>query len=77
MIVKCKVCGNSGKIISNIFDFDKDNTTPCPTCKGAGEYELVGSINDYLKCKLCNGTGKTVSSILLIEYFPTGDLIIS
>jgi hypothetical protein len=62
MIIKCKICKSLGRINegTNIFS----NDVACPVCKGAGELEFQGDINDYLKCKSCNGSGCFSTNIL-------------
>ena len=59
MIVKCKICGGNGLIQSgdpfgNIFGRDR---RPCPSCKGAGEFDLNIPQERLTICKFCGGRG--------------------
>ena len=59
MIIKCKICGGSGSIqtgdpFSNIFG---RSGKPCPSCKGAGEFDLNIPQERLTTCKFCGGLG--------------------
>ncbi len=63
MIIKCKICAGNGFIqsgdpFSQVFG---QNRKPCPSCKGAGEFDLNISQERLTTCKFCGGRG-TVSS---------------
>lgn len=73
MIVKCKICGGSGFIQSgdpfgNIFGLDR---RPCPSCKGAGEFDLNIPQERLTTCKFCGGRG-IIRSAGFALFEPTG-----
>jgi len=56
LIVKCKICGGTGRFIQGIFNQFLAQGEVCPACKGAGEFELNFS-GKLIECKFCNGNG--------------------
>jgi hypothetical protein len=52
-IMNCKFCNGTGKIGDAFAGYK-----PCGCCKGAGEFDIQGDINNLSNCKFCNGTGK-------------------
>ncbi len=61
-IIECKYCGGTGKI-ENILNL-MAGATPCPTCGGAGEFLIVGQIENIIPCKFCDGNGKITINFL-------------
>ncbi len=59
MIIKCKICGGlgfttTGDVFSGVFGQDKK---PCPSCRGAGEFDLNVPDEKLSTCKFCGGRG--------------------
>lgn len=64
MIIKCKICAGkgftvSGDPFSNVFGQERK---PCPSCKGAGEFELKIPQDKITTCKFCAGRGLIVTA---------------
>jgi TIR domain len=73
LIIKCKICGSNGTIQSgdpfgNIFG---RNMKPCPSCKGAGEFDLNVPQERLTTCKFCGGLG-VIRSAGVAGFVPTG-----
>jgi len=64
LIIKCKICGGKGYTNScdpfhNVFQSDRK---PCPSCNGAGEFELNIPQEKVTTCKFCAGRGLITSA---------------
>jgi hypothetical protein len=75
LIVKCKICGgkgftHAGGPLENIFGEDRK---PCPSCKGAGEFDLNVPQEKLTTCKFCAGRGLIISPSFGL-FAPTGTL---
>lgn len=75
MIIRCKICGGKGLThaggpFENIFGEDR---MPCPSCKGAGEFDLKVPQEKLTTCKFCAGRGLVISPGFGL-FAPTGTL---
>lgn len=64
MIIKCKICGGhgfttSGDVFGGVFGQDRK---PCPSCRGAGEFDLNVPEEKLTTCKFCGGRGLIASA---------------
>lgn len=58
MIIKCKICKGSGRILSgSIFELLNAKGEVCPACSGAGEFEINLPRDKITTCKYCGGAG--------------------
>lgn len=70
MIVKCKICGGNGFIHSGdpFGDILGRVRNSCPSCNGAGEFDLNVPQEKLTTCKYCGGRGLIASpSFTLFE----------
>jgi hypothetical protein len=75
LIVKCKICGgkgftHTGGPFETIFGEDRKR---CPSCKGAGEFDLNVPEEKLTTCKFCAGRGLIISPSFAL-FPPTGTL---
>ena len=68
MIVKCKICAGNGFIQSGdpFGSFLGLDRKPCPSCKGAGEFDLNIPQERLTTCKFCGGRGVIMSPDLAL-----------
>jgi hypothetical protein len=66
LIIKCKICGGGGSIQSADPLSLVSNRKPCPSCKGAGEFDLNIPQERLTTCKFCGGRGSIRSADLAV-----------
>ncbi len=75
MIIKCKICGGSGSILTNdpFSNILSQGRKPCPSCKGAGEFDLNVPPEKLTTCKFCGGRG-IITGVDLADLFSQGSI---